>query len=87
MLRVKHEADVKHMRLLGGELFIRSYRVENRLRGAQRLIYRVEIHTLVIEIAALDLIGIAHYHGHLREQLNRLAKDVLDRDVIRVLVI
>ena len=87
VLSVEHEADIEHMRLFRSEFFIRSYRIENRLGGAEGLVDRVEIHALVIEVAALDLIGVAHYHWYLREQLYRLAKDVFYRDIVRIFVI
>ena len=70
--------EVEQLCLLIGKLLVCADGREHRLRGEIFGIHGMNVHTLVIIVAALDLIGAAHYRRHTRKQLNRLTQDIFD---------
>ena len=64
MLCVEHHAQIQELGFLVGELPVRAQGVEDGFRRGVARLVGVEKHTLLVEVAALDLIGVGHDRGH-----------------------
>ena len=57
------------------------------LRGALPLGGQVEVHAALVVDTALQLVGIHHHGGQLRDEVDGLAQDILQRQIICVFII
>ena len=87
VLCVEHHAQVQKPGLFMSELPVRAQRVQNGLRCGMPRLVRMEKHTLLIKVPPLHLVGIGHDGGHPGNQGNALPHIVLQRLVIRVVIV
>ena len=87
MLRVQHHAQIEKLRLLIRKLTIGTNGIEDCLRRGVVRIKRMKKHALLIIMTALHLIGIRHDSRKACNQLHRLAHIVLQRDIVRIVVV
>ena len=84
---VDQQAHIQQLCLLVGELLIRAVGAEDVLCRALAGLGQVEEHTLFIVVAALHLVSVHHHGGHAGDQIDTLAQDVLQTQILGVLII
>ena len=87
VLRMEDQAGIEQLCFLVRKGTVGTNRVEDRLRRGMAGIERMKIHTLLVIVAALNLIRIRHNNGQAGNQLDCLAHIIFQRRIVRIVVI
>ena len=87
MLGVQDQSKIQQLSFFVRKLLVGTNGAQDGLRRHVLGLYRVYVHTFVVIMAALDLIGVGHDHRHLRKKLYRLTQNIFNGGILWVGII